>query len=60
MRLQPQMYHNGVMVTVDVRVDAVESLEKLLDCGLEVFGEGSADTAGEDGFVVDEGLGPGH
>jgi len=54
------MHHNGVMVTVDVCVNAVEPFEELLDCGLEVFREGSADAAGEDGFVVDEGLGPGH
>jgi len=48
------------VVTVDVRVDSVQSLEQLTDGGGEGFGEWDADAAGEDGFVVDVGLHPCH
>ena len=53
------MHHDGVVVTVDVRVHAVESLEDLADGAGEGFGEGDADAGGEGGFVVDERLRPG-
>jgi len=54
------VHYDGVVMAVDVRVDAVESLEQLLDGTLEVFGKRSADAGGEDGFVVNKRLGPGH
>lgn len=40
-------------MAVDVRVDSVQSLEKLSDRRLEVLGERSADAGGEDRLVVD-------
>lgn len=48
------------MVTVDVRVDSVQSLEELTDRRLEVLGEGGSDARREYGFVVDVGLHPAH
>lgn len=60
MWFQPQLHDNGVVVAVDMCVDAVEALEDLLDGRSEGFGEGDADAGGEDGFVVDVGLHPRH
>jgi len=60
MRLQPQVHNDRVMMTVDVGVDAVQSLEQLFDGALEMFRKRCANAGGEDGFVVNEGLGPGH
>jgi len=51
---------HGVVVAVDVRVDAKQSLDQLSDGALEVLGEVHADPAREDGFVVDVGLHPRH
>lgn len=59
-RLQPQMDNDGVVVAVDMGVDAVEALEQLTHRGLEGLGEDDADARGKDGFVVDVGLHPGH
>ena len=53
------MYHDRVMMTVNVCVYTVQSLEDLADCASEGFREGHADAAGEVRFVVDEGLCPG-
>ena len=39
MRLQAQLHDDGVVVAVDVRVDAVQALEELPDEGREVFRE---------------------
>jgi hypothetical protein len=60
MWLEAQLHDDGVVVAVDVGVDAVQAFEDLLDGCLEVFGEGDADAAGEDGFVVDVRLHPCH
>jgi hypothetical protein len=60
MWFESQMYDDGVMMAVDVRVDAIEALEDVADGRREVFGEGHADAGGECGFVVDVGLHPGH
>lgn len=54
------MHDHRVVMAVDVCVDSVQSLEDLFDCRLEVLWEGGTDAGGEDGFVVDEGLCPGH
>lgn len=43
-----------------MRVYTIQSLEYLFDCALEGLWERSADARGEDGFVVNQGLGPGH
>ena len=48
------------MMTVNMRVHAIQSLEDCADGGGEGFGEGHADAGGEGGFGVDEGLCPGH
>lgn len=60
MRLKPQLNNNWVVVAVDMRVHAIQTLKDLLDGRGEVFGEGDADAAGEDGFVVDVRLHPCH
>jgi hypothetical protein len=60
MRFQAQMHNDGIVMTVDMRVDAIQALEDIADGGGEVFGEGHADAAGEGGFVIDVGLNPGH
>ena len=54
------MHDHGVVMAVDVRVDAVQALEELADDGGEVLGKGDADAGGEGGFVVDVGLHPRH
>ena len=59
MRLQPQLHHHGIVMTVHVRVDAVEALEHCADGALEFRREGRADAGGEEGLVVDVGLAPG-
>ena len=60
MRLKTQMHHDRVMMTVDVRIDTVETLEQLSYGAGKVFGKGNADAGGKGGFVVDVGLDPGH
>ena len=45
---------------VEVRVDSEESPHNRLDGGVECLGEGHADLAGEDGFVVQHALNPVH
>jgi hypothetical protein len=60
MWLEAQLHDDRVVVAVDVCVDAVQAFEDLLDGCLEVFGEGDADAAGENGFVVDVRLHPCH
>lgn len=54
------MHNDGVVMAVNVCVDSVQPLQDLLDGWLEVFWEGDADAAGEDGFVVDVRLHPSH
>src|SRR3569833_206917 len=60
MRLEPQLSNDGVVMAVFVGVDSVHALEFLLHQGRERLGERDADAAGEDGFVVDIALHPGH
>lgn len=52
-RLQTQLDNDGVVVAVDVRVDAVEALEHVSDERGEGLGKGDADARGKHGFVVD-------
>lgn len=58
--LEAELADDGVVVAVDVGVDAVHALEDLADEGGEGLGEGHADAAGHDGLVVDAALHPGH
>ena len=58
--LEAQLADDGVVMAVDVGVDAVHALEDLADQGREGLGEGHADAAGHDGLVVDVALDPGH
>ena len=60
MRLESKMDHDRVVVTVDVRVDAVETLEDLANGGSEGFWKANANPRGKHGFIVDIGLDPGH
>lgn len=60
MRLEAQLNDDRVVVAVDVRIDAVQTLEHVSDQGGEGFGKGDADARGEHGFVVHVGLHPGH
>lgn len=60
MRLETESDDDRVVVAVDVRVDAVEALEKLTDQGRELLGEGDTNARGEHGLVIDVGLDPGH
>jgi hypothetical protein len=50
----------GEVGVVDVRVDPEQALEDGLDLLQEVLGEGHAHHAGEEGLVVELGLGPRH
>jgi hypothetical protein len=60
MRLQSQLYHHGIVMTIDMRVDTIQPLEDLLDgCG-EGFRERDANSGGEDGFIVNVRLHPRH
>jgi hypothetical protein len=54
------MHNDLVMVAVDMRVDAVQTLKELAHCGREMFWERDADARGEGRFVVDVGLDPRH
>lgn len=47
-------------MAVDMCVDSEEALEDLCEARTEGFGKGHADAGGEDGFVVDGRLYPGH
>lgn len=60
MRLEAQLADDGVVVAVDVGVDAVHALEDLADEGREGLWEGHADAAGQDRLVVDAALNPAH
>lgn len=42
MRLEPQLNHNWIMVTIDMGVDSVETLEQLSNKGRECLGKGNA------------------
>jgi hypothetical protein len=59
-RLEAQLDDDGVVVAVDVCVDAVQALEHVADEGGKRLGEGDADARGEHGFVVYVGLDPRH
>lgn len=59
-RLEAELADDGVVVAVDVGVDAVHALEDLADEGGEGLGEGDTDAGGEDGLVVDRRLDPRH
>lgn len=58
--LEAELTDDGVVVAVDVGVDAVHALEDLADEGGEGLREGHADAAGHYGLVVDAALHPGH
>lgn len=60
MRFEAQLDDDGIVVAVDVRVDAVQALEHVAYESGERLGERHADARGEHGFVVDVGLHPGH
>jgi len=60
MRLQAQLDDDGVVVAVDMCVDAVQTLEHVPDERWKCLGEGNADARGEHGLVVDIGLYPCH
>lgn len=47
-------------MAVNVRIHAVHALKHVADGRAKGFGEGDAGAGGEDGFVVDLGLEPGH
>lgn len=57
---EAELSDDGVVVAVNVGVDAVHALEDLADQGGEGLGEGHADAAGHDGLVVDAALDPRH
>jgi hypothetical protein len=60
MGLHAQRDDDRIVVTVNMGVHSVQALEDLLQARTEGFGEGDADAGGEDGFVIDGGLHPGH
>lgn len=60
MRLQAELSDDGVVVAVDVSVDAIHALEDLTDQRGERLRKGHADAAGHDSLVVDIALYPGH
>lgn len=60
MGLEAELADDGVVVAVDVGVDAVEALEDLADEGREGLGEGHADAARQHRLVVDVALHPAH
>lgn len=47
-------------MAVDMGVDTIQPFEELAESGGESFGKGDTDARGKVGFVVDEGLSPGH
>lgn len=59
-RFEAELANDGVVVAVDVGVDAVHALEDLADGLGERFGKGYADARGKDGLVVDVALDPAH
>lgn len=59
-RFEAQFYDHWVMVTVDVRINTVESLEHIADEGGEGLGKGHANTRWKHGLIVDIGLHPRH
>lgn len=58
-RLEAQLPDDAVMVAVDVRVDAIQALEDLLDGGAELRREGDAGGGREERGVREERGGPG-
>lgn len=60
MRLEAEVHDDGIVMAVDVRVDAIQALEDVADTLWEVFGEGNANARWEGGLVIDVGLDPGH
>lgn len=58
--LEPELADDGVVVAVDVGVDAVHSLEDLADERGKCFGEGHADARRHDRLVIDVALHPRH
>lgn len=60
MGLQAKLADDGVVMAVDVGVDAVHALEDLADERGERLGERDSDATRHDGFVVDAALDPGH
>jgi hypothetical protein len=60
MGFKTQLNNHRIVVTVNVRIDAVEALEHVADEGGESLGKGDADARGKHGFVVNVGLHPRH
>lgn len=60
MRLQSQVHDHRVVMTIDVRVYAIQALEDIADGLWEVLGKGHTNAAWEGGFVVNIGLYPRH
>jgi hypothetical protein len=58
--LEAELADDGVVVAVNVGVDAVHALEDLADEAGELLGEGDADARGQDGLVVNIALYPRH
>ena len=60
MRLEAQFDDDGIMVAVDVRIHAVQTLEHIPDKGRERLGEGYTNTTRKHLLVVDIRLDPRH
>jgi hypothetical protein len=58
--LETKLTNNGIMVTIDVGVDAVHPLENLSNHAGEGFWEWHANSAGKHSFVVNVALNPSH
>lgn len=59
MRLQSQTPDNAIVMTVDMRIDAIQPLKNRTDRLLEVLGERDARLGGEDRRVGEVVGGPG-
>ena len=58
--LKAKLTNNGIMVTIDVSVDAVHPLENLSNHAGEGFWERDDNSAGKHSFVVNVTLNPSH
>ena len=60
MWLQPKVNYDGIVMAVDVRIDAIETFEDLADSGRESLWKRNTDAGWEHGFIVNIRLDPGH